>query len=188
MVGIDEGDKRRKLFRNRSDHMRAWAAKDTTGRVDVIDFDSLSLAPNAPMGLIGAALSMCMSLPWQPVAGSCSGMITLSSRGAHADVTNMLSTCAKRCAGNWTDWHYSCKFQWHHDLPRGVNETGAEIAQQSSNWIDPGGYTLGSLQANDRLDCVDDMNRMVLQVLFNLLCNKRDGGGGNGGGSDGGKA
>lgn len=96
--------------------------------------------------------------------------------------------CAERCVGNWTDWHYSCKFQWYHDLPRGVNETGAEIAQQSSNWIDPGGYTLGSLHANDRLDCVDDMNRMVLQVLFNLLCNKRDGGGGNGGGSDGDKA
>lgn len=97
MVGIDEGDRRRKLFRDRSDHMRAWAAKDTTGRVDVIDFDSLSLAPNAPMGLIGAAaLSMCMSLPWRPVARSCFGMITLSLRGAHADVT--CSVCAPNAA------------------------------------------------------------------------------------------
>lgn len=92
-----------------------------------------------------------------------------------------VEACLQSRTGNWTDWHYSCKFNWYQEQPD-VNATAAELASESSNWLDPGGWTLGSLQPNDRRDCVDDMNRMVLQILFNMICNQRDGVGSGGGG------
>lgn len=76
-------------------------------------------------------------------------------------------------AGNWTDWHYQCKFLWVDEHP-GKNISAAEFAPQSHNWLDPAGWTLGSLQANVMRDCIDDMNRIVLNVLWNMLCNRRD--------------
>lgn len=75
--------------------------------------------------------------------------------------------------GNWTDWHYTCKFGWYPEEPD-TNVTAAELAPRSHTWLDPGGWTLGSLQADLRRNCIDDMNRMVLQLLFNDLCNRRD--------------
>lgn len=127
LVGIDERDPRRGLLRGRNDFMRRWAANETSGRTSVIDFDTLSLAPNAPTGLLG----------------------------------------------NWTDWHYMCKFVWYAEEPE-HNVTAAELAPRSHTWLDPGGWTLGDLNTNWPRDCIDDMNRVVLQLLFNDLCNRRD--------------
>ena len=53
-VGIDERDPRRWILRDRNDYMRRWAANDTSGRTVILDMDALSLAPNAPTGLLGA--------------------------------------------------------------------------------------------------------------------------------------
>lgn len=55
-----------KVFVSRNEQMRRWVAADKSGRVQLLDFDALTSAPDAPRGL----------------------------------------------AGNWTDWHYSCKFIW----------------------------------------------------------------------------
>ncbi len=65
MVGIDERDPRRPLLRQRNALMRDWAARDTSGRTAVLDFDALSLAPDAPRGLIGACActSCCAAAP-----------------------------------------------------------------------------------------------------------------------------
>ncbi len=45
---------------------------------------------------------------------------------------------AATTAGNWTDWHYSCKFNWYQEQPD-LNATAAELAPESANWLDPGG-------------------------------------------------
>jgi hypothetical protein len=74
--------------------------------------------------------------------------------------------------GNWTDWHYSCKFSWV-DEHEGRNLTAEEWAPHSNGWLDPSGWMLGGLQPNVRRDCIDDMNLTVLQILFNMLCNQR---------------
>lgn len=76
-------------------------------------------------------------------------------------------------AGNWTDWHYQCKFHWYNEHPE-RNMSATEFAPHSHNWLDPAGWTLGGLQANVRRDCIDDMNRVVVQMLFNMMCNSRD--------------
>ena len=52
-VGIDERDPRRWILRDRNDFLRRWAANDTSGRTVILDMDTLSLAPNAPSGLLG---------------------------------------------------------------------------------------------------------------------------------------
>ena len=40
----------------------------------------------------------------------------------------------------------------------------------TDQWLDPSGYTLGNLNPNEALDCVDDMNRVVLQARPHLPC------------------
>jgi hypothetical protein len=57
-VGIDERDPRRWILRDRNDYMRRWAANDTSGRTVILDMDALSMAPNAPTGLLGEACGM----------------------------------------------------------------------------------------------------------------------------------
>lgn len=65
-LGMVIKQKWKKVFVSRNEQMRRWVAADTSGRVQLLDFDALSSAPDAPQGL----------------------------------------------NGNWTDWHYSCKFIW----------------------------------------------------------------------------
>lgn len=57
LVGVDENDPRRPLFRGRNDFMRRWAANETSGRTSILDMDYLSLAPDAPTGLLGMAFA-----------------------------------------------------------------------------------------------------------------------------------
>lgn len=69
-VGIDERDPRRWILRDRNDFLRRWAANDTSGRTVILDMDTLSLAPNAPSGLLGGLLtSPCGS------HSSCEGIL-----------------------------------------------------------------------------------------------------------------
>lgn len=53
IVGIDEHDERRGIFRSRNQAMRDWAGSHPSGRVVILDFDSLSWTDGAPPGLIG---------------------------------------------------------------------------------------------------------------------------------------
>ena len=48
----------------------------------------------------------------------------------------------------------------------GMQERVSAEAQgpTSDRWMDPGGYPLGALNPNEALNCVDDMNRVLLQV------------------------
>ena len=39
--------------------------------------------------------------------------------------------------------------------------------------MDPGGYWLGALNPNEALNCVDDINRVVLQVIMRASCPMR---------------
>ena len=43
--------------------------------------------------------------------------------------------------------------------------SAAEAAPTSDRWLDPSGYPLGALNPNEALNCVDDINRVVLQVF-----------------------
>ena len=48
--------------------------------------------------------------------------------------------------------------------------SAAEQAPTSNRWMDPGGYWLGALNPNEALNCVDDMNRVLLQVIMRACC------------------
>lgn len=62
------------------------------------------------------------------------------------------------------------------EIPRPCRRAVAGCAQEkvsaeaqaptSDRWMDPGGYALGALNPNEALNCVDDINRMLLQVLI----------------------
>lgn len=52
-MGIDDNDPRRGIFRSRNDGTRKWAYNHPSGRVSILDFDSLSWTDGAPLGLIG---------------------------------------------------------------------------------------------------------------------------------------
>ena len=92
--------------------------------------------------------------------------------------------------GNWTDWHYGaedkftclievgrllrclnrryllgagCKLDW---IDPGINLTAAERAEEHNGWIDTGGWLAGDIHPNRGRDCVDDLNRQLLQVLL----------------------
>lgn len=58
MVGVDRvwsceiNNKWRRVFWGRNNAMRKWARSQPSGRVSILDFDGLSWADNAPLGLI----------------------------------------------------------------------------------------------------------------------------------------